>query len=38
MRVSELTGKCEKTTADDIREAGYSYAETVIMEKKTYLA
>ncbi|XP_060605386.1 uncharacterized protein LOC132757905, partial [Ruditapes philippinarum] len=34
IRVSELTGKCEKTTSDDIKEAGYSYAETVIMDKK----
>jgi hypothetical protein len=34
IRVSELTGKCEKTTSDNIKEAGYSYAETVIMDKK----
>jgi hypothetical protein len=32
--VSEETDKCEETTSDDPKNAGYSYAETNVIEKK----
>jgi hypothetical protein len=32
--VSEETHKCEETTWDGFQKAGYSYAETKVIEKK----
>ncbi|XP_060602400.1 uncharacterized protein LOC132755542 [Ruditapes philippinarum] len=34
VRVSEETDKCEETTSDDPKKAGYIYAETNVFEKK----